>query len=323
MVPAPKVAGQEGGAAVSEVNGALSGSDLSALSSNAGLTPGTGGPGLLARGGPPCDPSQSTVFCVYTVEEGDTLSSIAERFGLQNTEYVTGSDLLVNSNRPDIVSEDDLLQIGQKLRVPTQHGVIHEVVSDETLGEIATRFDVTVEEIMAVPQNNIADANALQRGQILLVPNPKQFAAIAVTFEPGESLPVPQIVGGGSESSSGFIWPVGGPISSYFSAGHPLGIDIDLYNAYHTPVAAAMSGTVVFAGGNACCSYGYYVVVDHGNGFETLYAHLSEIWVSVGQSVSQGEAVGLSGSTGYSTGEHLHFEVHISGAVVDPLAYLP
>ena len=87
--------------------------------------------------------------------------------------------------------------------------------------------------------------------------------------------------------------------------------------------SASAGGVVTFAGGNACCSYGLYVVVDHGNGMQTLYAHLSKIGVSVGQVVAQGQYLGTSGSTGYSTGEHLHFEVHVGGSIVNPLAYLP
>jgi len=84
-----------------------------------------------------------------------------------------------------------------------------------------------------------------------------------------------------------------------------------------------MAGVVTFAGGNACCSYGLYVVIDHGNGYQTLYAHLSKVSVSVGERVSQGELIGYGGRSGYATGPHLHFEVHVSGAIVDPLAYLP
>ena len=80
---------------------------------------------------------------------------------------------------------------------------------------------------------------------------------------------------------------------------------------------------MTFAGGNPCCSYGYYVVVDHGNGYTTLYAHFSSIAVSVGQRVSQGQVLGAGGRTGYATGNHLHFEVHLNGVTVNPLVYLP
>ncbi len=86
---------------------------------------------------------------------------------------------------------------------------------------------------------------------------------------------------------------------------------------------AVADGTVTFAGGDPCCSYGYYVIVDHHNGFETLYAHFSKIMVTTGQEVTQGEVLGLGGRTGNATGNHLHFEVHLDGAIVDPLKYLP
>jgi murein DD-endopeptidase MepM/ murein hydrolase activator NlpD len=84
-----------------------------------------------------------------------------------------------------------------------------------------------------------------------------------------------------------------------------------------------MDGTVSFAGGNTCCSYGLYVVVDHPNGWQTLYAHMSQIKVTKGQTVKQGQVLGLAGRTGYATGNHLHFELHINGQVVNPLNYLP
>jgi len=102
-----------------------------------------------------------------------------------------------------------------------------------------------------------------------------------------------------------------------------LGIDIDLYANGNAPIAAAAGGTVTFAGGNSCCSYGLYVVIDHGNGLETLYAHLSKISVSTGQKVNQGQIIGNGGRTGYATGNHLHFEVHKNGAVGNPVVYLP
>jgi murein DD-endopeptidase MepM/ murein hydrolase activator NlpD len=79
---------------------------------------------------------------------------------------------------------------------------------------------------------------------------------------------------------------------------------------------------VTFAGGDTCCSYGLYVIIDHGNGYSTLYGHLSQINVAAGQTVAQGQVLGLGGRTGYATGNHLHFEVRINGAPTDPLGYL-
>ena len=265
-----------------------------------------------------CDTTISDKYCVYEVQPGDTLSTIAEQFGLETTEDVANWELLVHSNKPDIVSEDDFIQPGQKLRIPRGNGALHLVLSAETLFDIADQYGVDLEDIMA--ENGIGDADVLSIGDELLIPHPTRFAPPAA----GDGgLVGPQIVGGGDSSGFGFIWPTSGPISSYFSPGHPLGIDIDLYSNAGAPIAAAKAGTVSFAGGNPCCSYGYYVVVDHGDGFQTLYAHLSEIAVGQGQYVESGQLVGYGGSTGYSTGTHLHFEVHYGGSIVDPLGYLP
>ncbi len=298
----------------------------------------TGLPSPTPQPQPGCDTTQSNLYCVYTVQSGDTLGAIASRFGLKGSGDVAGSDLLVYSNKPDIVSAQDLLQIGQKLRIPVTNGVIHTVLSSETLSDIAAQYGVNVSDITGLSANGISDSNALKIGQELLVPNPTQFELPAPPPTPtptaspksssggssGSSSGVPSASTRGSKASkSGFIWPVTGPISSYFGPSHPLGIDIDLYANPHAAIAAAASGTVTFAGGNPCCSYGLYVVIDHGNGFQTLYAHLSQILVSTGQSVSQGQTVGIAGVTGYSTGPHLHFEVHLNGSVVNPLDYLP
>jgi murein DD-endopeptidase MepM/ murein hydrolase activator NlpD len=124
-----------------------------------------------------------------------------------------------------------------------------------------------------------------------------------------------------------FLWPTYGPITTYFgecSAMCPhAGIDIDLfaYQDTHTPIAASAAGSVTLASWYG--GYGYTVIIDHGSGWTTLYGHLSQLWVSAGQYVGALESVGLSGSTGNSTGEHLHFEIHYYGVPVDPLKYLP
>ena len=128
-------------------------------------------------------------------------------------------------------------------------------------------------------------------------------------------------------SVSGFIWPVYGSISEYYGAPrgagtYHAGLDIDQTYNYGGPIAAAAPGQVVLATSDGY-GYGTYVVIRHDNGFETLYGHLSELYVSQGQYVAQGEAIGAVGSTGYSTGPHLHFEIRVGGATVDPLAYLP
>ncbi len=126
-----------------------------------------------------------------------------------------------------------------------------------------------------------------------------------------------------SGGQGNFIWPVIGPISSYFGPSHPLGIDIDQSASPHAPVWAVADGTVLFAGGDLCCSYGNYVIVQHDGGIATLYAHLDSIAVSQGEAVQQGTVLGTAGCTGHCTGPHLHFEVIDNGVRRNPLDYLP
>ncbi len=303
-----------------------------------------------------CEATESPLYCVYTVRQGDNLGNIASKFSIKGNEDVTAWEILVQSNKPDLVSEDDILQIGQKLRIPRAgaiisdgaaaassgggssssgggSAVVHTVLSAQTLIEIAEIYGVDADDIMAVAANGISNPNALSIGKELIIPNPKRFSSQTAAAAPTPS----SSTGSGSSSSgsgsrgtttgprsgAGYMWPTSGPISSYYGPSHPLGIDIDLFNNPNAAIAAAAAGTVTFAGGNACCSYGLYVVVQHANGTSTLYAHLSQISVSVGEQVAAGEIVGNGGRTGYATGNHLHFEVHRGGAIVNPLDYLP
>jgi murein DD-endopeptidase MepM/ murein hydrolase activator NlpD len=122
-------------------------------------------------------------------------------------------------------------------------------------------------------------------------------------------------------SSSGFLWPVSGPITSPFGMRWGrLHAGIDIGAAFGTTISVAAGGTVIYAGWLG--GYGNLVVVDHGGGLATAYAHQQAIYVGVGQSVGRGEALGEVGSTGNSTGPHLHFEVRVNGSPVDPLGYL-
>jgi len=303
-----------------------------AISSSQSTSPNvTGTPVASGFQTPECDLNESPLYCVYTVETGDNLSKIAAKFGIKGNEDVTPWEMLVQSNKPDIASEDDLLQIGQKLRIPMFNGVVHTVLRAQTLIEIADQFGVTPEAIMAIAANNLGDADDLSIGQELIIPGPTRFAAPAPVVAPTTPAAGGGSSGGssgtarnsGPRSSSGFMWPTTGPISSYFGPAHPLGIDIDLFSNPNAPIGASAAGVVTFAGGNTCCSYGLYVIVDHGNGIQTLYAHLSKISVSTGERVAQGQIIGNGGRTGYATGNHLHFEVHVNGAYANPLDFMP
>ncbi|MEX0749557.1 MAG: M23 family metallopeptidase [Dehalococcoidia bacterium] len=273
-------------------------------------------------------------YQVYEVQEGDTVGSIGERFGISPTYII--------ANNAEI-QDSDFLVLGQSILIPAGDGILHEVRYGETLSDIASRYDVDVEVIVEFHSNGIGSADAITEAQLVYVPGGVPLPAAPPEAEPipddAEPIEAPTAVpndgssgdGGGSAgevvtgppSSSGLIWPFYGNISSYYSGGHPLGIDIDGFNNPNGGVVAATSGTVIFAGGNACCSYGLYVVVMSDDGIETLYAHLASISVSQGESVGQGEVIGTVGSTGYSTGTHLHFEVIDNGVRVNPINYLP
>lgn len=282
---------------------------------------------LFAAAAP--SPAPQPPFFVYTVQEGDSVAALAARFGLAPTSILWNNLDLENA---------DVLTVGQQLRIPTSDGLIYEVRLGDTLSDIADRFGVTVDDIIAFPANGLSGPDGIVENQTLFVPNgvlpaPAETPVVEVPppapilpspapTEPPAS-PPPTIPPTRGPSSTGFIWPTTGNISSYFGPSHPLGIDIDMFGRGGAPIYAAASGTVTFAGGNACCSYGLYVIVNHGNGFETLYAHLGSIAVYQGQWVEQGQIIGYVGLTGYTTGYHLHFEVHLNGVHVNPLNYLP
>ena len=309
--------------------------------------------GAAARAASSAPPPDLPLYQVYQVQEGDNVGTIAKRFNV-------ASDYIIANNAE--IQDSDVLKLGESIIVPAGNGILHEVRYGETLTDIAARYDVDTSAITSFVPNHIAAADDITERQVVFVPNAKTLPnatatatpqAATATSSPADSsgaTDVPTdtsdppatdtpadsgsgdsgstssgggIVGGGPRSGHGLIWPVVGPISSYYGPSHPLGIDIDGYNLAGAPIAAATSGTVVFAGGNSCCSYGLYVVVVSPAGIETLYGHLSSISVSQGQSVSQGEELGIIGNTGYSTGRHLHFEVIDNGVRVDPLSYLP
>ena len=123
-----------------------------------------------------------------------------------------------------------------------------------------------------------------------------------------------------SEPAAGFIWPVDGWIVQGRWAGHPTGIDVGA--ATGDPVFATRAGKVIFAGGDPCCSYGNYIIIQHDEGWTSLYGHLSAFHVKLGDDVKQGERIGSIGMTGHTDGPHLHFELRSYGGVVDPLSYL-
>ncbi len=272
--------------------------------------------------------AQASPFSLYAVAEGDTASAIAAQHGIS-----LGALLSAN---PDL-RDGESLGVGQMLIIPSGEGLLVNVRYGETLSDVAERYGVTVEDILNWPGNSISSPDQVSENQMIFIPGATGPVSVAVeptaTEPPVSVLVAPPIDSGGpppvsaSEpdpvASSGLIWPVYGPISSYMDGSHPLGIDIDLYNSPGAAIVAATSGTVIFAGGDPCCSYGYHVIILSETGIETVYAHFSGFAVSAGQHVNQGDVIGYGGCTGYCTGNHVHFEVIDNGVRVNPLSYLP
>lgn len=247
----------------------------------------------------------------YKVVAGDTVSGIAERFGLKSSTILWSNDL----------RESDLLQVDQELKIPAVDGAVHTVESGDTIWEIASRYDVDFTKI--VEANPDVDAEALQPGQVLLIPGGEpvyQRRSTMVASRGGQR----------QAAASGTFgrWPLSGPVTDWFGwRTHPVygtrhyhdGMDIGV--PIGTPVLSVTRGRVSYVG--YLGGYGLTVKVDHGDGLVTLYAHLSQANVEVGQSVGGGEQVALSGNTGTSTGPHLHFSVFVGGSPVDPSTWLP
>ena len=222
-----------------------------------------------------------------------------------------------------------MLLVGATIVVPSTNGLVYNVTLGDNLNAIADAYGISVDDIIGFGPNGITSPDTVVEGMVLVLPgavgytpepepayNEPQPAAVEPEPEPVYTEPDPVYT-----PSIGYIWPYYASLSTYFGGSHR-GIDIDGFGNYGTPILAAASGQVVLAAYDDY-GYGYHVIIQHDDGSQTLYAHMSDIWVGQGQYVSQGEAVGALGSTGYSTGPHLHFEIHMGGYAVDPLAYLP
>jgi murein DD-endopeptidase MepM/ murein hydrolase activator NlpD len=257
-------------------------------------------PPLVATAPPPAStPAQDTAIA-DAVAEDESDESGAASVDVAADEEAVAEDAAIASEPEGAATSVEEPVTGEEAPV-AEEAAVDEGAADE-----------------AVPEETVAEETPTPEPTATSTPRPPR-----PTPTPRPSATATPHPAGTAPSRAGFIWPASGPISSYFGAGHPLGIDIDFYSNPNQAVVAVADGTVTFAGGDPCCSYGYYVIVDHGNGFVTLYAHFSSIAVSQGQKVAQGQVLGYGGRTGYATGNHLHFEVHLNGAIVNPLNYLP
>ena len=280
------------------------------------VTPRDGQPGgddVVRAASATAGASRAPVFFEYKVQTGDTVSGVAARFGIRSTYIIW--------NNAD-VADANALTVGQTLQVPSVEGMIHSVRLGETVSEIADRYDANARDIIEFAANGLqGDPNRLREGSQILVPGGRKVDTARAIAPPRQPAVVAAAAAVIAPVASGWAWPVRGLLTSPFGPAHPLGIDVAVPQG--TPVVAASSGIVTFVGGNPCCSYGYHIIIDNGAGYETMYAHLSAFAVKKGDRVSGGQRIASSGSTGNSTGPHVHFELHRNGVVQDPMQYLP
>lgn len=245
----------------------------------------------------------------YKIEEGDTISGIAQKFGISIDTIRWVNDLeSITSIKP-----------GQVIKVPPVSGVVHKVKKGDTVYSVSKYYNTDAQGIVDYPFNTFINDEtfALAVGQIIIVPDgvmPKIQQWSPSTYV------VQKTPNAGTVVASGvFVWPTSGIISQGFKWYHRA---IDIANAVGTPILAADAGTVTIVGWPDNSGYGNRVVIDHGNGYITVYGHMSKVHVVAGQTVKRGDTIGLMGSTGRSTGPHCHFEIRLSGKIQDPLAFL-
>jgi LysM repeat protein len=262
----------------------------------------------------------------YTIQEGDSIFAIAKK-------YKITPEAILWANYDLLHDDPTFLNPGWRLTIPPTNGIYYKWKQGDTLQKVAEKYYADVEDIIDWPGNRLDVTNPVTdsleyvmipggyrelQSWIQTLPFAPRSGATRVVAGPGGC----QAPATGPVGSTNFMWPTANNFISGFDflgASH-LGIDIDA--ASGSALSASDSGTVIYAGWNDS-GYGNLIEIDHNNGYQTVYAHLSSISVRCGQNVTQGEFIGLTGSTGKSTGPHLHFEVRLNGSFVNPWTVLP
>lgn len=276
--------------------------------------------GYLIKINPQTDESNRvglTDFAVHTIEDGESLSVIAEHYGV-SVSTVMWENGLANANS---------IRAGQKLLVPPVDGLSYTVQSGDSLEKLAEKYEITSESIIA--QNSLA-SDVLNKGQDLFLPGAVQAAPVNVATASYTASSTSRAVSYSNVASSGtspvvgkiFIYPTKGKITQGYKAGH---YAIDIADSSRPPVWAAGAGTISkVSTGTWGGGYGNHIIIDHGGGLSSLYAHLDSVNVYDGQWVGQGDVIGIMGNTGRvygATGIHLHWEVIQDGVKQYPGDY--
>ena len=261
------------------------------------------------------------IISVYKVAAGDTPLTIASRFGL------SVATLLVNNQ----LNDSSVIKPGQELKIPPVDGVTYKVKAGDTLAALATKYKVSEDDILnanevetdedllivddeiVIPQTNLSVPKAPQvtRPRTQIVTNNTGRISLTTATAPSNIV-----------SSGDLLWPTSSrTITQYFTRRHN-GLDISGHKQNPGPdIYASDDGFVEIAGWQSG-GWGNTVVINHGNGLKTRYAHMSVINISAGQSVTRGQQIGNIGNTGRSTGPHLHYTVYRNGIAVNPLSYI-
>lgn len=257
-------------------------------------------------------PAQRTEIVEYEVQPGDTVSSIARRFGISINTILWANKLTAYS----------LIRPGDSLTILPYTGIMYTVKSGDTLSKIASIYSIEIDKINSA--NNLA--GGLKAGQKIILPGATQISQSQVAAKPSTNYTgisaIRDLIQAPAAKVTGnkMAWPtVGSRITQYFSWRHT---GVDIANKVGTPLYAADDGVVEISTGGYNGGYGNTIVINHGGGIKTRYAHASKLYVKVGDSVSKGDAIAAMGSTGRSTGSHIHFEILVNGVRKNPLNYI-
>ncbi|HEY9526987.1 MAG TPA: peptidoglycan DD-metalloendopeptidase family protein [Anaerolineales bacterium] len=257
----------------------------------------------------------------YRVVRGDSVFAIAESFKVK-------PETVLWANYDVLQDDPHSLAPGMVLKIPPTDGIYYQWKENDTLESVATEFSASMDEILNFPGNDIdLTKPVINSGSWVMVPGGERefvqwLVPTVATGASGTSSTNQSACGGGAVGGGGFTWPADAHSLSgndYWS-GH-LGIDIAAGEG--APVYAADSGVVTMAQGGYNYGYGNVIQIDHGNGYSSVYAHLSSIGVGVCESVGAGQWIGAAGNTGNSQGAHLHFEVRQNGGFINPWFVLP
>ncbi|MEK7643792.1 MAG: M23 family metallopeptidase [Patescibacteria group bacterium] len=257
-------------------------------------------------------PSGRTAIVYYEVQPGDVIGAIAQRFGISVNSILWANGLSFRS----------YIRPGDKLKILPTDGVVYKVARGDTLQKIARLYQANADEI-ATFNNLPSSGKGLTIGLELIIPKGKQI--IAVVPRPtikssilgGVVAPIPSI---SAPAGTGYLWPTAaGIITQYYGWRHT---GLDIAGKQGLANYATKSGTVIKSQCGYNGGYGCYIIINHGNGAQSLYGHNSKLLVSVGDYVEQGQAIAILGNTGRSTGPHIHFEIRINGKRVNPLQYI-